>query len=417
MQKKILVAAVAGALASPLAFAQSSVTIYGAFDMSLQNIHWSSGDANNSKSDFDVYNQSSRIGFRGEEGLGGGLRAWFQVENNIAADGRAQNPTSFAFGSRNTGAGLTGGWGTVMLGNWDSPYKVSVIGTTGMGSVGGWAGHNATGIGAGDTTGSNGNANCGNLPSTISAAAVPTVICGQTEGGTASFHRRLSNTVQYWSPKFGGFDFRVAFTANEEKATNTTTANNNPRLWAASGTYASGPWYGTISYEQHRGFRDTSTTNMNVKDKGWLLGGGYNFGVVALNLGYETLRYGNAAATGGSDTGFKRNTWFIGLSAPLGPSGSALRAGLSKVELKSCGNGIAFGTGSCSNAGSRVITLGYEYALSKRSAVYANYGTVRNEAGSTNNFATPAIGPDGVGGGISSGADVRLLAVGIKHTF
>jgi predicted porin len=438
MQKKILVAAVAGALASPLAFAQSSVTIYGAFDMSMQNARWSAGDGgtnaspSNSVSKWDVYNQSSRIGFRGEENLGGGLRAWFQAENNIAADGRQNNPASFAWGNRNTGTGLTGGWGTVMLGNWDSPYKVSVIGTTGMASVGGWAGHNATGIGNGDTTGSNPNANCGNITGTpavtfTTPAAGTTVIipagagiCGQVEGGAASFHRRLSNTMQYWSPKFGGFDFRVAVTGNEEKARNTTTFNNNPHLWAASGTYAAGPWYATVAYEQHKAFRDATTTNANVKDKGWMFGLGYNFGVVALNGGYENLKFGNTATTGGSDTGFKRRTWFIGLSAPLGPSGSALRAGYSNVELRGCGGGIAFTAtgGGCSNAGSKIFTLGYEYALSKRSALYANWGTVRNEASSTNVFATPATGPDGVTGtGHTSGTDIRTLAVGIKHTF
>jgi predicted porin len=420
MQKKILVAAVAGALASPLAFAQSSVTIYGAFDMSMQNARWTAGDtgtagaaANNSVSKWDVYNQSSRIGFRGEENLGGGLRAWFQAENTIAADGRQNNPASFAFGNRNTGTGLTGGWGTVMLGNWDSPYKVSVIGTTGMASVGGWAGHNATGIGNGDTTGSNPNQNCTNIQPTATQ-----LFCGQTEGGATSFHRRLSNTMQYWSPKFGGFDFRVAVTGNEEKARNTTTFNNNPHLWAASGTYAAGPWYATVAYEQHKAFRDASTTNVNVKDKGWMLGGGYNFGVAALNLGYENLKFGNAAATGGSDNGFKRRTWFIGVSAPLGPSGSALRAGYSNVELRGCGAGVNFGTGgSCGSAGSKIFTLGYDYALSKRSSIYANWGTVRNEVSSINNFATPAVGPDGVTGNITSGADVRTLAVGMKHTF
>ena len=71
----------AGALASSSALAQSSVTIYGAFDMSLHQYRVSGGTGAvvGSVSKFDVYNQSSRIGFRGEESLGGGLRAWFQA--------------------------------------------------------------------------------------------------------------------------------------------------------------------------------------------------------------------------------------------------------------------------------------------------------------------------------------------------
>jgi predicted porin len=412
MQKKILVAAVAGALASPLAFAQSSVTIYGAFDTSLHNYRVTAGDGNNSVSKWDLYDQSSRIGFRGEENLGGGMRAWFQAENGIGSDGRAQNPISKTFGSRNTGIGLTSGWGTIMGGLWDSPYKVSIGGITGMMSVGGLPGQNGVVIGNGDSTGTNVNSNCVNISN-----APTTSLCGNSEGNGTSFHRRIANTVQYWSPKFGGFDVRFAFTTNEEKARNTTTFNNNPGLWSVNGTYAAGPWYATLAYQQHKGYRDTSTTNTNVKDKGWLIGGGYNFGVAALNLGYERLKYGNAAATGASETGFNRRAWVIGVSAPLGPSGSALRASFGRTELRSCGGGIAFGTGSCGNAGNRVFILGYEYAFSKRSAAYVNYGTVRNEAASTSNFNSAPNGPDGFSSTISSGADTRSLGVGLKHTF
>jgi predicted porin len=414
MQKKILVAAVAGALASPLAFAQSSVTIYGAFDHSLHNYRITGGAGNNSVSKWDLYNQSSRIGFRGEENLGGGLRAWFQAVNGLLSDGRQNNPTGGAFASRNSAVGLTGGWGTILAGIWDSPYKQSILGVTGMATVGGLPGHNGPAIGNSDSTGTNVNSNCQNISATITQ-----VFCGQAEGGGTQFHRRISNVVQYWSPKFGGFDVKFAFSANEEKARNTATFNNNPGLWAINGTYAAGPIYVTAAYEQHKGFRDASTTNTNVKDKGWLIGGGYNFGMAALNVAYERLKYGNAAGTGASETGFTRPSWFIGVSVPVGPAGSAIRGGFSRAKLKSCGGGFtgAGGTNTCNDSSARVFTLGYEYAMSKRTAAYINYGTVRNDSNSTVLFNVSPIGPDGVTSAITGGADQRSLGVGLKHTF
>jgi predicted porin len=421
MQKKILAVAVAGALASPLAFAQSSVTIYGTFDLSLHNYRVSSGDANASRSAWDVYNQSTRIGFRGEENLGGGLRAWFQNENGIYSDGRVNNPTAGHFGSRNTGVGLTGGWGTVMMGIWDSPYKVSILGITGMAAVGGLPGLNGPIIGNGDTTGTNPNANCVNISN-----APATSFCGQAESSAAPFHRRLSNTVQYWSPKFGGFDFRFAFTANEEKSTNgpgqngfgTGTINSNPSLWAVNGTYSAGPWYGTIAYQRMKGYGDASAagTGVGAKDTGWLLGGGYNFGVAAINIGYERLKYGNASASWLSATGFNRRAWTIAASVPMGPAGSALRIGYGRSELRNCAVNSTPASG-CGNGGSRALTLGYGYALSKRSTAYVQYGSYTNESGSAQNWNAAPNGPNGFSGAISSGADTRTLGVGMIHTF
>jgi predicted porin len=416
MQKKILAVAVAGALTSPLALAQSSVTIYGAFDMSLHSYRISSPAAGGaSLSRWDVYNQSSRLGFRGEENLGGGLRAWFQTETNLS-EGRNNNPAPFAWAGRNTGVGLTGGWGTVMLGHWDSPYK-ALGGIFDNGSVGGLPGHRGVLLQNGDTTGSNPNLNCDNVAAT--ATTTQTAFCGQTEGGAANFHRRLSNTVQYWSPKFGGFNFNVAFTANEEKGT-TNVFNNNPSLWSATGTYAAGPLNAFIGYESHRGFRDTATTTSttNTKDRGWIFGIGYNFGVANLQFAYDNMRFGNAlGGAGGTANGFKRSDWYIGVGVPLGPTGSALRAGYSKTGgNKGCSAGAT--AALCgSTTGGNVFTLGYDYALSKRTSIYAAYGRVTNKSGATFNFNSSPNGTTGVAAGVAAGADPSTLGVGVKHSF
>ena len=65
--------------------------------------------------------QLSLLGVRGTEDLGGGLKAFFQLETAFKPD---QNDTGFA--ARNSGVGLQGAWGSVLLGRWHTPYKVTV---------------------------------------------------------------------------------------------------------------------------------------------------------------------------------------------------------------------------------------------------------------------------------------------------
>ena len=77
MQKKLLALAVAGALAPAAAMAQSSVEIYGRANLGIDNWRASGAvdPAGNAKSRNRVFDGSSRLGFRINEGLGGGLRA------------------------------------------------------------------------------------------------------------------------------------------------------------------------------------------------------------------------------------------------------------------------------------------------------------------------------------------------------
>ncbi len=69
-----------------------------------------------------VSDQASLLGVRGTEDLGGGLSAFFQLETAFKPD---QNDTTFA--ARNSGVGLQGAWGSVMMGRWDTPFKTTTI--------------------------------------------------------------------------------------------------------------------------------------------------------------------------------------------------------------------------------------------------------------------------------------------------
>ncbi|MDQ5945450.1 MAG: hypothetical protein QG619_872, partial [Pseudomonadota bacterium] len=94
MQKKVIALAVAG-LVSGAAFAQSNVTIYGVADLGLVTSSGTRSGANGAKANTGSANYNgidsgiwggSRIGFKGEEGLGNGLKAIFTLEYYIAPD-------------------------------------------------------------------------------------------------------------------------------------------------------------------------------------------------------------------------------------------------------------------------------------------------------------------------------------------
>jgi predicted porin len=110
MNRTLVVAALT-TLVSGAAMAQSSVTIYGRLNLTLE-----SQDANGVKTKV-MNNNSSRIGFKGTEDLGGGLKAGFVLESGMSPDtGAAPAP----FWGRQSEVNLSGGFGTVRLGNFVS---------------------------------------------------------------------------------------------------------------------------------------------------------------------------------------------------------------------------------------------------------------------------------------------------------
>src|SRR5574337_403515 len=124
MQKKLIALAVAGLVAAP-AFAQSNVTIYGRADFGMVSRSGTTdlqdripGFDVNGKTEFQSGVQSgSRIGFKGAEDLGNGLKAIFEIEYGTKID--EGTTSSVAWGNRHSYVGLTGNFGTVVGGRLD----------------------------------------------------------------------------------------------------------------------------------------------------------------------------------------------------------------------------------------------------------------------------------------------------------
>ena len=109
--KKTVPLCVIGVLMSTTAVAQSSVTLYGRLNLTLERQKLGSLDRT------ELANNSSRIGFKGSEDLGGGLKAGFQLEHGYSPDTGAANPV---FWGRQSELYLGGGFGTVRLGRFTS---------------------------------------------------------------------------------------------------------------------------------------------------------------------------------------------------------------------------------------------------------------------------------------------------------
>jgi len=113
MNRNFIVAAIS-VLAAGSALAQSSVTIYGRLNVSAEQ----QKNVNVVGTQSVLQNSSSRIGFKGTEDLGGGLKANFVLEHGFNPDTGSQSQGNFW--ARQSEVNLSGGFGMIRLGNFTS---------------------------------------------------------------------------------------------------------------------------------------------------------------------------------------------------------------------------------------------------------------------------------------------------------
>jgi predicted porin len=125
LMKKSLIA-LAVLAASGAAFAQSSVTLYGVADLWVGKVNKNDVQAG------DDGLAGSRLGFKGTEDLGGGLKASFQLEQGIDLSSGATEGKTFA---RQANLSVSGGFGTVKLGrSWNAMDDIFGAGNSGFDS-------------------------------------------------------------------------------------------------------------------------------------------------------------------------------------------------------------------------------------------------------------------------------------------
>jgi predicted porin len=366
MQRK-LVTFVLTALASGAVFAQSSVQVYGVVDVGFSHRGDNVNSRVSSQNAIDSgLSSGTRIGFKGTEDLGSGLKVLWTLEAGFAADTGEHKQNDRLFG-RQAFVGLSGDFGTALVGRQDMPFHslISDFDPFHSGTVGRYRN---------------------------------TFVAGTSTGGENLFDPyRLDNAVIYSTPVFSGFNVAVAYSNNaigQEAVDNMgdyRVINIVPR-------YTHGSLSLGVSY-----YRIKSEDGDNVNIHNWMLGGAYDFGVLKLSAFYDENKWNDALNVANND--LKLKDWMLGLTVPFGKH--AIQAAYNQSKLAWHGD----------SGKAQQWSLGYTYALSRRTNFYAAIADLHNDKSrkSPGLFGTRAASlsdADNPGNGYQSG-----FQFGVKQVF
>ncbi len=396
MNKKLVALAIAGAVALPLgAQAQTAqVTLYGRANVDLEFVKGQQPDGSNNTVT-RVNSNSSRFGLRGTESLGGGLTAFFQVENSVNWDGNPQLSGAAAnagtIANRETFVGLQGNFGQIWLGRALSPYDDTTVP---------WA------------------PNVFNYNTGIMATS--TMFGNTAQGGgnpvSGSYDDRYSNSIRWNSATMAGFTAEVQYAVLENQ-------KNGYALIPAI-FYNNGPIQASAAWAHHDKLRCYAATGLSyascsngpsngstaglyaAKDDAYTIAFSYDFRVVRLAAHYEYLKYN----TPGGD--LTRESYGVTGIIPLGGGNVYLyygNAGDGKggaSDLTPRINSLAHGD----NTSMQMYEIGYSYFLSKRTQVNAGYVNVNNKSRANYTFNVN-------GYSVATGGDPQGLVFGLIHNF
>ena len=351
MKKSLLALAVLGAFAGA-ASAQSSVTLFGVLDVNAKYLD--NGAGKQFQLSQDGLN-SSRLGVRGTEDLGGGLTAGFWLEGALNPDTGTPGGQNW---QRRSTVSLNGKFGEVRLGrDYTSTF---------------W---NATIF---DPFGTNGVGSAGNLA--FERLVAPT-------GAAYGTLVRVNNAIGYFLPSgiLGGLYGQAQVAAGENTAGN--------KYYGGRLGYAAGPLNIAGSYGKTQ--VTTSPTALLGEDQygtQYNFGGSWNFGFLALSGYWGKIEIGPSDQT----------NWYVGANAPIGLW--TLRATYGHVDRSG---------GPVDGQKGDQFAIGGVYDLSKRTAFYGTYSYLKNKDGGSftvsplNNVSTAANVNENSPG----------FEVGIRHSF
>ena len=335
MKKSLLALAALTAFAG-VASAQSSVTLFGVVDLSVGQVDNGAVDRFLMMQDG---NASTRLGFRGVEDLGGGLKAGFWLESALAPDSQLAP----SFGRRST-VSLMGNWGEVRLGRDYTPtfWNWTVFDPFGTNGVGG-----ATNL-------------------ALEVATVP--------GGNYGTLVRADNTVGYFLPAMGGLYGQAMVSLGEGQFGN--------KIYAGRIGWAAGPFNVAGAY----GITEASGTQDLTN---WNIAGSWQIGPFKLSGFYSNIELDSGA---GFSEPLTQTNWYLGASWAIGAT--TIKGSYGSVERDSnaglCYNAAGVGSTAVTTCDATQWAIGATYDLSKRTALYGTYssidnsGTVFRTFGSTN---------------------------------
>lgn len=354
MKKNIIALAIASAVAAPVAMADAP-TVYGQINVSVDSTDYDmKGDG------ILVSNNASRLGVKGSEDLGNGLKAVYTLEFGVNVD-NVGNITG-----RNQYVGLAGGFGTILAGRHDTPTKMSQV-------------SDFFGDGFGDIQQS----------SVTSASSL--------KGGEI----RIDNVVAYVSPSFSGVTLAAALIPSEGDKRSSAGAVKDSGLADTTsvalmygskkdGLYLAAAMddYGQQNYTVHDGATVVNTSasytrlsaqyatgalvvngtlgNTNIDDKD--VGGN--------NVDSSTMVFGAAYTMGKLTPKFKYS-----VSSYNDETEAEAALGIAKLDKKT------------------QVGVGLDYALGKKTTAYFEYVDTKNATAGTDD------------------TDAKEISVGLLHKF
>jgi len=333
----------------------------------------------------------SRIGFKGTEDLGNGLKAIFEVEYGISMDASATTGT--------TGAAST---------TWWNRHSYVGLSSTTLGTL---VGGRLDGVRYGifNKYDAFGGGHLGNF----------TQMTSQVD--------RANNAIAYISPSFAGFNAVLAYSSNignsnallinaqegGNSAANVAGLRNkgndgDATLMTANLNYNNGPIslaadYEIINFNGGLDSVDNATARAHDDVQVYTFAGSYDFGVVKVAALYDNLKtnvnsYGRSLATpvGEADV----DSWFISASAPFGKF--LVKATYGETE-----------NDNVRDSKGRKLGLGLDYNLSKRTKLYTGYAIIENGNGAAYNLSPAA----NAYGSTANGYGTQGFELGMAHTF
>ena len=417
--KKLIAAAVAAAVIAPASVMAAGPTLYGKIHMAVEN-HDNNGsnallgtpgfEAENTKYDeWNLSSRSSRIGVKGSEDLGNGMKVGYLIEWEVGMDSGSSNDLS----TRNRAVTLSGDWGTALLGKWDTPFKT---------------------LGRkfdmfGDRIGDLRNMNTG-----------------------AVIDQRAENVAAYVTPNMNGFTATIAYsfdalsTGLDDDGVSRGGDNSDSSAWTFNAIYNNGPLmagigyvdYSTGSFSVSNGSPATvivdpvtglpatkpavastscfqsSTVNNCENEKAWRAGASYKFGDFKVAATYTDIS--NASGMDGKDT----SIWSLGGSYTMGNNIIKVQYA-SRDEYDDWKNATgAKVTNSGQDTGADMWVIGLDHKMSKRTTVYAAYATMDNDKNSAGTSWSQGNSSSNGSAGVNSqgnAQDADSFAVGIIHKF
>jgi len=381
MKKTLIAAAVAAAVAAPAA--NAGVVIYGKMHASIDYLDENASGMVNSAGlavkGWQVQSRASRIGFKGSEDLGNGLKAIWKVEFGVdITDNGGWNS------NRNRYIGLAGDWGTFLVGRHDTPYKMAFY-STGIDMMG----------------------------DTIADA---NAMYGFDE-------RRASNAVAYVSPNMNGLTVAAAIVPGEGMGVTATPFNTPflgpmaafvpPGVPAGNGladAYSIGLMYKNNGLKLAIGYEDlgfgVAVGAVTHDDTKWFLGAGYSMNAFDVAIGYQD-RSADLSAGGVQLIAADQKTWAISAAYSFG--NNKVIATFGNTDTDWSAGGVNF-----LNEDSDSWALGFEHKLSKRTKAYAIYASSERQLGGTSGIPTPGLTAPGAALPAQAG---KGFSLGMIHNF